>query len=110
MPNYACGNYSPSEIRSALREDRFVILPVPIGDTVYAVKDKCYEGLDCPYKGGHGGSERCTPDGSRCKAYYYETEFTLSDMNYIGVTVFLTRAEAAAAVERRNRNGQSSDY
>lgn len=97
---YEINTYSADEILSAIREDRFVILPVPIGTTVYAIKDKCYD--DCPYDGGRGGSDRCMADGSKCKAYYYETEFTLPDMNYLGVTIFLTRDEATAAVERMN--------
>lgn len=98
--DYKISYYSADEILSAIREDRFVILPVPLGTTVYAIKDKCYD--DCPYEGGRGGSDRCMADGSKCKAYYYETEFTFSDMNYLDVTVFLTMDEATAAVERIN--------
>lgn len=79
-------------------------LPAPLGSTVYAVREKCHEGLDCPYEGGRGGSDRCRPDGSKCKAFYYETELTFSDVNYIGVTIFLKEADAVAATERMNRN------
>ena len=103
--DYKISYYSPEDILSAIKEDRLIILPVPIGSTVYAVKDRCHAPYyECPYDGGRGGLDRCTKDGSKCKAYYYETEFTLPDLNYIGVTVFLTREEAAAAVERMNRN------
>lgn len=81
-------------------DGRLLHLPVPLGAPVFVVYDKCNPGyLDCPYDGGYGTS-RCTD--RKCKAYYKETEFDLTLLNYLGVTVFLSEIDAQDAVERMN--------
>lgn len=92
-----------SKLDAYEREDRngtLLHLPVPLGAPVFEVYDKCNPGyLDCPYDGGYGTS-RCID--RKCKAYYEETEFDLTLLNYLGVTVFLSEIDAQDAVERMN--------
>jgi len=76
-------------------------LPAPLGSTVYSVHDRCRAPYwDCPFMGGFGMS-RCGTTG-HCESYYEPTELCLGDLNYIGVTIFLTEEEAKESVERNN--------
>lgn len=78
-----------------------LMLPATLGTTVYSVHDRCRAPYwNCPFMGGYGLS-RC--DGEKhCKSYYEPHELCLADLNYIGVTIFLTEEEANEAVERNN--------
>lgn len=50
---------------------------------------------------GGFGTSRCGTK-EHCESYYEPIELCLGDLNYIGVTIFLTEEEAKESVERNN--------
>ena len=81
------------------RENRLIVLPVPIGTTVYEVIPPCRETMTyCPYNGGYGTS-RC--DGEKhCKAYIEEVPFDVG--MYKNRFIHTTRESAEKMVRRLN--------
>lgn len=86
------------ELAQADREERCVVLPVKSGTTVYYLGagmckwrelDKCDEYCD-------GWQYEDCYEGERAVR---EKKFSISDLPYIGKTVFLTRADAEAALQ-----------
>lgn len=80
-----------------------IVLPCKVGDTVYRIIPKCNAPYNyCPYNGGYG-TARC--DKEPCKAYIKEISFSISDIENIGKTIFLTKEEAEKALKERENNG-----
>ena len=80
--------------------DGWIRLPCKEGDTMYCIIPKCNAPYNyCPYNGGYG-TARC--DKEPCKAYIKEISFSLSDIENIGKTVFLTKEEAERALAERS--------
>lgn len=80
----------------AEEQGRLRILPCKIGDTVFRVFPKCSKSyIQCPFNGGYG-IDRC----NNCDAFIKEESFCLSMFEDIGKTVFLTREEAEATLNR----------
>lgn len=69
-----------------------IVPPCKEGDKVYKLMPKCTVTIEwCPYNGGYG-TARC--DKEPCEAYVKEICFSLTDIKYIGKTIFLTKEEA----------------
>ena len=80
-----------------------IVPPCKVGDMVYEVIPKCLPAWGtCPYSGGYG-TARC--DEEPCNAYIREIGFSLSIMENIGKTVFLSREDAEKALKERSENG-----
>ena len=75
-----------------------IVPPCKVGSIVYCIIPKCNAPYNyCPYNGGYG-TARC--DKEPCKSYIKESIFSLSDMESIGKTVFLSREEAERVIEK----------
>lgn len=80
-------------------ENRLIVLPVPVGTTVYEVIPPCImTSIMCPYNGGYG-SERCKGT-SHCKAYIEEVKYEVS--MYGNKSIYIHKDRAEKAVERLN--------
>lgn len=87
---------------NSILADGWIRLPCKEGDTVYCIIPKCNAPYNyCPYNGGYG-TARC--DKEPCKAYIKEISFSLSDIENIGKTVFLTKEEVERALAERQEN------
>ena len=84
------------ELVQAKKDGRVIVPPCKVGDTVYCIIPKCNAPYNyCSYNGGYG-TARCGKEP--CKAYIKEISFSLSDIENIGKTVFLTREQAECAL------------
>lgn len=84
-------------ILKAYKEDRLVILPVPLGSTVYRVVPKCRPSInECPFDGGQG-MPRC--NNGECEPYIQELRLSMPMIGMLGVYVFTTKEEAEAAMK-----------
>ena len=81
------------------KENRLIVLPVPVGTIVYEVVPPCEERMEyCPYCGGYG-TARC--DGEKhCKAYIEEVKYKVS--MYGDKSIYIHKDRAEKAVERLN--------
>lgn len=81
------------EYKDLEEQGKLLKLPCAVGDTVYSLDRFCSgSSLDCP-------SRPC----ESCEDYQleiYDEKFKLNDMNDFGKTVFLTREEAEAALDK----------
>jgi hypothetical protein len=99
-----------SEICAAERDGRLVVLPCKVGDTVYVVVTDC----DCAYADNMNDCAYCDyvvmpcddffrydEDEWECgfKPHVREGKFSIAMYEQLGKTVFLTRAEAEAALK-----------
>lgn len=98
QPIFPKKGVDPAEVVADYLLDNGVLVPpCKVGDTVYQIIPKCSPAFGmCPYNGGYG-TARC--DKGPCKAHIKEISFSLSDIENIGKTVFLTREEAEKALE-----------
>jgi hypothetical protein len=87
------------ELSKAEQEGRLVVLPCKVGDRVWGVE---FDTSECPHCFGFGGCFGCS--GAKPKGVYY-FKFRLRDAEKIGKTVFLTRAEAEAAMKGVSEDG-----
>ena len=81
------------------KENRLIVLPVPVGTIVYEVIPPCEEtSTYCPYCGGYG-TARC--DGEKhCKAYIEEVNYEVC--MYGNKSIYIHKDRAEKAVERLN--------
>lgn len=81
-----------------------VRLPCIEGDTVWVISwcDEMYRGAQCPY--GCNSAQRKTVFKKNCVKYcgILSKKFTLSDVEKMGKTVFLTRDAAKAALAKED--------
>lgn len=81
-------------------EGMIIILPVPVGTTVYKVIPPCREGMTyCPYSGGYG-TRRC--DGEKhCGAYIEEVSYSVN--MYRDKSIYIDREKAEKRCEKLNK-------
>ena len=97
------------ELAEADREGRCVVLPCKVGDVVYEIRytaENIKPRKHAKKKFDHSVSGctwrmRARPD----MCYVSEKKCTKSDFSFMGRTVFLTRAEAEAALKAREQDG-----
>lgn len=88
------------DIEKAIKENRLLILPVPVGQTVYRVHDRCRPPINaCPFDGGFGIS-RCNGE-KNCKEYYEPVPFRIESIAEWGINLFETEEEAMDEISRR---------
>ena len=81
------------------KENRLIVLPVPVGTTVYEVIPPCkVPSSICPFNGGYG-SKRCK-GYSHCKAYIEEVKYEV--WMYGNKSIYIHKDRAEKAVERLN--------
>ena len=80
-------------------QGRLVVLPCKVGDTVWGV---VFNTRDCPNCVGIGGCFGCSKANP---IDVYRTDFKLHMVEEIGRTLFLTRAEAEAAMKGVSEDG-----
>jgi hypothetical protein len=96
-----CRSCNARSLADHLLADGWIRPPCKVGDKLYCIIPKCNAPYNyCPYNGGYG-TARC--DKEPCKAYIKEISFSLSDIENIGKTVFLTKEEAARALAKRDK-------
>lgn len=90
------GNRGVGAIADYLIEHNVIALPCKIGDTVYYVHkipcEECHQVYD--YR-------ECS--WTHCENRIYSKRFTLSMINKIGKTLFLTREEAEKVLREKNK-------
>lgn len=89
----SAGVHRLEEIARADIEGRLAVLPCKVGDTVWGV---IFDTRDCPHCVGLSGCFGCSKANP---VDVYRTDFKLHMVEKIGKTVFLTRAEAEAAMK-----------
>lgn len=81
------------------KEKRIIVLPVPVGTTVYEVIPPCkVSSMNCPFNGGYG-AERCK-GYSHCKAYIEAVKYEVS--MYGNKSIYIHKDMAEKAVKRLN--------
>ena len=96
----SCSHYFDTDNMSVQEkpEGRIIILPVPVGTTVYKVIPPC-SGNSCPYSGGYG-TDRC--DGYKhCDAYIKEVSYSVS--MYGNKSIYIDREKAEKRCEKLNK-------
>lgn len=112
LPEYVTKNNPYREICEKLKayedlEEQGLLLRLPckVGDTVYEIKDylDCEYNYNCPlgYAEGKYNCEKGYYCNHKYKRFFTnETPFDIKMIDKIGKTVFLTREEAEAALEK----------
>lgn len=78
-------------------QGRIVVLPVPLGTTVYRVIPRCNAGITyCPFAGGYG-TRRCGKGEERCGAYVEAVPYSIEMYKDKSVYVKRINAERKAA-------------
>ena len=82
------------------RENRLIVLPVPVGTIVYKVIPPCTAPSSyCPYGGGYG-SPRCCAGDKYCKSYIEEVKYEVP--MYGDKSIYIRKDMAEKAVNRLN--------
>ena len=111
LADYEDSGMTPEEVMKfseMMKSGRVTIIPCAIGDTVYEIRTR--------YKSNrYGGREYDYAVRSHMNRLYFfpescyigEKKYTKSDVNHLGRSVFVTKAEAEAALEAaRNKSGK----
>lgn len=99
----ALGLDTYDDLRKIIQDDRLLVLPCPIGSTVYIHKPACWENGRATFEGCEFSRDCTHWRGFKCPLKVGEATFNATMYKRVGQTYWLTPEEAEAAIPADQR-------